>query len=47
VICELTPLQDLIRAGDFGLLHFACHNCFRPDDDASVKLGSALFTPGS
>ena len=47
VISALTPLQDLIRAGDFGLLHFACHNRFEPDDDASIKLGSVLFTPGS
>jgi CHAT domain len=45
VISELTPLQDLIRAGNFGLLHFACHNRFQPDDDASIKLGSVLFTP--
>ena len=45
VIGDLTPLQDLIRAGDFGLLHFACHNRFEPDDDASIKLGGVLFTP--
>lgn len=45
VISDLTPLQDLIRAGDFGLLHFACHNRFEPDDDASIKLGSVQFTP--
>lgn len=45
VISQLTPLQDLIRVGDFGLLHFACHNRFEPDDDASIKLGSAQFTP--
>ena len=31
--------------GDFGLLHFACHNRFEPDDDASIKLGSVQFTP--
>jgi CHAT domain-containing protein len=45
VIADLTPLQDLIRAGDFGLLHFACHNRFEPDDDASIKLGGVQFTP--
>ncbi len=26
VISSLTPLQQLIRSGNFGLLHFACHN---------------------
>jgi len=45
VISDLTQLQDLIRAGDFGLLHFACHNRFEADDDASIKLGSVQFTP--
>src|ERR1035441_435834 len=45
VISELTPLQNLIRAGDFGLLHFACHNRFEPDNDASIRLGSVQFTP--
>jgi hypothetical protein len=45
VISELTQLQELIRAGDFGLLHFACHNRFEPDDDASIKLGNVQFTP--
>jgi hypothetical protein len=45
VIADLTPLQDLIRVGDFGLLHFACHNRFEPDDDASIKLGGVQFTP--
>ena len=45
VVSELTPLQDLIRAGDFGLLHFACHNSFDPDGDAAILLGSARFTP--
>ena len=45
VVSDLTPLLDLIRTGDFGLLHFACHNRFEPDDDASIKLGTAQFTP--
>jgi hypothetical protein len=45
VISELTPLLDAIRAGDFGLLHFACHNKFRADDDASIELGGVEFTP--
>ena len=29
-ISALTPLQDLITSGDFGLLHFACHNTYDP-----------------
>jgi len=45
VVSELTPLQDLIRAGDFGLLHFACHNSLDPDGDAAIMLGNARFTP--
>jgi serine/threonine protein kinase len=45
VIADLTPLQDLIRAGEFGLLHFACHNRFEPDENASIRLGSVQFTP--
>jgi len=45
VISELTPLQNLIRSGRFGLLHFACHNRFEPDDSASIMLGHAQFTP--
>jgi multidrug efflux pump subunit AcrA (membrane-fusion protein) len=45
VISDLTPLQDLIRVGDFGLLHFACHNRFEADDDASIQLGGVQFTP--
>ena len=45
VISSLTPLQDLIRSGDFGLLHFACHNRFDPSDSSSIILGNAHFTP--
>ena len=29
-ISALTPLLDVIRSGDFGLLHFACHNNYGP-----------------
>ena len=36
---------DLIRGGDFGLLHFACHNRFDPVDGSSIMLGEQQFTP--
>jgi CHAT domain-containing protein len=45
VISELTPLQELIRHGKFGLLHFACHNRFEPDRNASIRLGNVQCTP--
>ena len=38
------PLVELISKGRFGLLHFACHNRFDPDDGSSIKLDSP-FTP--
>ena len=45
VVSALTPLQELIRSGDFGLLHFACHNRFDPEDGSSITLGNVQFTP--
>ncbi len=45
VISALTPLQDLIRSGDFGLLHFACHNTYKPAEGSSITLGNVQFTP--
>ena len=45
VISSLTPLQELIRSGDFGLLHFACHNRFDPADGSSITLDNVQFTP--
>jgi len=36
VVSELSPLLDRIRAGDFGLLHIACHNTFGPADGSSI-----------
>ena len=45
VISALTPLQELIRSGDFGLLHFACHNRFDPKDGSSIELDNVQFTP--
>ena len=43
-VSELMPLLQLISKGRFGLLHFACHNRFDPDDGSSIKLDSP-FTP--
>ncbi len=45
VISALTPLQNLIDSGNFGLLHFACHNSYDPADGSSITLGGARFTP--
>lgn len=45
VIAALTPLQDLISSGSFGLLHFACHNRFDPVDGSSITLDQRQFTP--
>jgi CHAT domain-containing protein len=45
VIAALTPLQELIRSGSFGLLHFACHNRFDPADGSSITLDQRQFTP--
>jgi transcriptional regulator with XRE-family HTH domain len=45
VIGELTPLLDLIRAGDFGLLHFACHNAFDAANGSAISLDKRQFTP--
>ena len=43
-VSELMPLLELIGKGRFGLLHFACHNRFDPDDGSSIRLDSP-FTP--
>ena len=45
VVSALTPLQDLIQSGDFGLLHFACHNRFDPTDGSTITLDNVPFTP--
>ena len=39
------PLLDLIENGNFGLLHFACHNSFDPSAGASIKFDQGPFTP--
>jgi serine/threonine protein kinase len=43
-VSELMPLLQLIGEGRFGLLHFACHNRFDPDDGSSIRLDTP-FTP--
>lgn len=45
VISDIGPLQELIRNGDFGLLHFACHNGFDIRRGSSITMDSGLFTP--
>jgi hypothetical protein len=45
VISALTPLQGMIEGGDFGLLHFACHNRFDAFDGSSITLDNVRFTP--
>jgi len=45
VISALTPLQELITNGNFGLLHFACHNTYNPRDGSSITLDNVQFTP--
>jgi tetratricopeptide (TPR) repeat protein len=45
VISALTPLQDLIDSGHFGLLHFACHNTYDPAAGSSITLDRRQFTP--
>ena len=45
VISALTPLLDTIRRGNFGLLHFACHNSYEPVAGSSIMLDNRPFTP--
>jgi hypothetical protein len=45
VIGGLTPLLDHIKAADFGLLHFACHNAFDPAAGSAISLDQRQFTP--
>lgn len=44
-IGALTPLLDLIRNGEFGLLHFACHNRYDSGSGSSITLDNRQFTP--
>jgi hypothetical protein len=44
VISEFAPLREQINRGNFGLLHFACHNNFCVDRGSSINFGSRSFT---
>lgn len=46
VIRSLADLTDVVDAGQFGILHFACHNNFRLDGTGSaVKMVGGDFEP--
>jgi predicted component of type VI protein secretion system len=45
VIGELTPLLELVNSGNFGLLHFACHNTFDAQHGSAISLDRRQFTP--
>jgi hypothetical protein len=45
VVTELSALLDLLEIGDFGVLHFACHNIYDPVTGSAIKFGKELFTP--
>ncbi|HKS50165.1 MAG TPA: CHAT domain-containing protein [Amycolatopsis sp.] len=45
VIAECRRLGELIDEGDFDLLHFACHNSFRPGAGSTVSLDGGPFRP--
>lgn len=45
VIADVKTLLDLIQNGNFGLLHFACHNGFDIGRGSSITMDSGLFTP--
>jgi DivIVA domain-containing protein len=43
---DMDRLLDLIDAGDFGVLHFACHDTLRPDEaGSSVVMGGGRLIP--
>jgi hypothetical protein len=47
VISQPGALRELISRGDFGLLHFACHNSFSVDRGPSISFGDRSFTTTS
>lgn len=45
-IGDLETLMELIDSGDFGVLHFACHNTFKSDAGGSlVEMDGGPFVP--
>lgn len=45
VVTEYGKLLRLLRADDFGVLHFACHNTFDSTAGSGIKFDKVLFTP--
>jgi hypothetical protein len=45
VVTDLHSLLALVEAGGVGVLHFACHNTFDPDDGGCIDLGGEAFVP--
>lgn len=41
----LPELTTLLQRGEFGALHFACHNTFDPARSSSIAFGNELFGP--
>lgn len=46
-VSDLAQLRTVLQRGEFGVIHFACHNTHDPNDaaGATIKFGSDLFTP--
>lgn len=42
---DLAALLALVEAGDIGLMHFACHNTYRPEDGSSITMAGGDFVP--
>ncbi|MEU4159226.1 CHAT domain-containing protein [Actinoplanes sp. NPDC026670] len=46
VITDLADLLDLVDSGTAGMLHFACHNAYRPDrGGSSITMAGGAFVP--
>lgn len=44
VVSTFTPLRQLINSGEFGMLHFACHNNFSTAEGSTIDLNGTPFT---
>ncbi|GAA4976096.1 CHAT domain-containing protein [Actinoplanes utahensis] len=45
VVGDLAGLLALLDRGDPGLMHFACHNSYRPDAGSSIAMAGGAFVP--
>jgi hypothetical protein len=45
VLSDFTAVRELVIGGDFGLLHFACHNHFESNLGSSIGLTGGPFRP--